>query len=132
MSASARAGRRTAVFFGAALCVVAGACGGDPSHQEERRVEAPSAGGKAIYDTRCSPCHGMDGAGDGPAAAAITPKPRNFRDPDFWKGRTKAQLHLVVKEGRPGTLMPPFEGVVSDAEIEDVVEYLHTFRPVAP
>jgi len=91
-----------------------------------------SVDGKAIYDTRCSPCHGMDGAGDGPAAAAITPKPRNFRDRDFWSGRTDTQLHAVVKEGRPGTLMPPFEGVVSDAEIDAVVAYLRTFRPAAP
>jgi mono/diheme cytochrome c family protein len=43
-----------------------------------------------------------------------------------------AQLHLAVKEGRPGTLMPPFEGVVSDAEIDDVVGYLQTFRPASP
>jgi mono/diheme cytochrome c family protein len=116
-----------------ALCALAYACGGDPGQQPEQRTQAaPAADGKAIYDTRCSPCHGMDGAGDGPAAAAITPKPRNFRERDFWSGRTDTQLHAVVKDGRPGTLMPPFEGVVSDAEIDAVVAYLRTFRPVAP
>ena len=114
------------------LCALAYACGGDAAQHAEQRAQAPAADGKAIYDTRCSPCHGMDGAGDGPAAAAITPKPRNFRDPDFWKARTDTQLHVVVKEGRPGTLMPPFEGVVSDAEIDAVVAYLRTFRPAAP
>ena len=127
MTASARVG-----VFGAALCVLVGACGGDAGRPEARRAEASPASGKGIYVTRCAPCHGMDGAGDGPAAAAITPKPRNFRDADFWKTRTVAQLHLAVKEGRPGTLMPPFEGVVSDAEIDDVVGYLQTFRPASP
>jgi mono/diheme cytochrome c family protein len=125
-------GRLTAGFLGVALCVLVGACGSDAGHHEERRAEASPARGKAIFDTRCAPCHGMDGAGDGPAAAAITPKPRNFRDADFWKARTVAQLRLAVKEGRPGTLMPPFEGVLSDPEMDHVVAYLQTFRPASP
>jgi mono/diheme cytochrome c family protein len=84
--------------------------------------------GQSVYDLRCAPCHGTNGGGDGPAAVAITPKPRNFRDPAFWNGRTAEQLSLVVKHGKPGTLMPPFEGVLSDAEIADVVAYLKHFR----
>src|SRR5262245_46556185 len=87
--------------------------------------------GKTVYETRCSPCHGPEGAGDGPAAAALTPKPRNFRDPAFWSGRTVAQLRLAVRDGRPGTLMAPFAGVLSDAEIDDVIAYVQSFRPAA-
>lgn len=85
--------------------------------------------GRTVYETRCAPCHGSDGGGDGPAAAAITPRPRNFRDPAFWTGRTPQQLKLVVAEGRPGTLMAPFKDALSAAEIDDVVTYLQSFRP---
>ena len=90
-------------------------------------AEAPK--GKAIYDVRCVACHGPTGGGDGPAAAALDPRPRNFRDVEFWKSHTPEQLRDVVKHGKPGTLMAPFEGVLSDAEIDDVVRYLATFRP---
>jgi high-affinity iron transporter len=85
--------------------------------------------GRTIYATRCSPCHGMDGRGDGPGAAALDPKPRNFRDPEFWKTRTPAQIREVVLKGKPGTLMAPFEGALSDEEIDAVIHYLETFRP---
>ena len=88
-----------------------------------------AAKGKAVFDLRCAPCHGAAGGGDGPAAVAITPPPRNFRDPGFWNGRTSEQLRLTVKEGKPGTMMAPFGGVLSDAEIDDVVTYVGSFRP---
>ena len=91
---------------------------------------ADVAQGQVVYETRCAPCHGIGGGGDGPAAAAIEPKPRNFRDPAFWNGRTREQLRLAVEQGEPGTLMAPFEGTLSPAEIDDVVAYLKTFRPV--
>ena len=85
--------------------------------------------GKAVYEIRCAPCHGSGGTGDGPAAAALVPKPRNFRDPVFWRGRSRASLKLTVEQGRPGTMMSPFKGVLSDAEIDDVVRYVESFRP---
>ena len=90
---------------------------------------ADVAAGKAVYEIRCAPCHGSDGHGDGPAAAAIEPKPRNFRDPAFWNGRTRSSLRLTVEQGRPGTMMSPFKGVLTDAEIDGVVRYVESFRP---
>ena len=91
---------------------------------------APAADdGKVVYEIRCAPCHGSAGTGDGPAAAALEPKPRNFRDPGFWRGRSRTSLKLTVEQGRPGTMMSPFKGVLSDAEIDDVVSYVESFRP---
>ena len=121
--------RAAAVIFLGALA----ACGGD-RQAADHPAAAPAdarARGENIYAVRCAPCHGVDGGGDGPAAAGITPKPRNFRDPDFWRGRTAEQLRLVVRQGKPGTLMPPFEGVLSAAEVDDVVGYVQGFRPAS-
>jgi mono/diheme cytochrome c family protein len=85
--------------------------------------------GERVYLERCSACHGEHGDGNGPAAAALDPRPQNFRDAAFWKSRTMAQLKQVVLQGKPGTLMAPFEGVLSDEEIDAVVAYLAQFRP---
>ena len=74
--------------------------------------------GERVYLERCSACHGEQGDGNGPAAAALDPRPQNFRDAAFWKNRTTAQLKQVVRRGKPGTLMAPFEGVLSDEEID--------------
>ena len=45
---------------------------------------APAAAGEAeakdVFKTRCVPCHGESGKGNGPGAAALNPKPRNYTD----------------------------------------------------
>jgi len=113
------------------LLVVVG-CGGSKT-EEQHAAPAPDAiRGQVAYETRCAPCHGTEGRGDGPAAAGIDPHPRNFRDPDFWRGRTTEQLRLVVRQGKPGTLMPPFDGALDPGQIDDVVAFIQHFRPAAP
>jgi mono/diheme cytochrome c family protein len=87
--------------------------------------------GARIYGERCSACHGTDGAGDGPAAAALDPKPRNFRDRHFWRARPRTQVRLVVEHGRPGTMMAGFKGVLTPEEIDAVVSYVMDFEAAA-
>jgi mono/diheme cytochrome c family protein len=88
--------------------------------------------GTKLYAERCSGCHGDDGKGDGPAAAALVPKPRNFRDAAFWQDRKAEDLKAVVHKGKVGTMMPPFAGVLTDAEIDAVVAHVQTFAPARP
>jgi mono/diheme cytochrome c family protein len=116
----ARAGRRAVIVL--ALAAVGAGPGAGA---------ADSASGRAVYQDRCSPCHGANGGGDGPAADALVPRPRNFRDPAFWKGRTREQNVEVVTNGKPGTMMAPFASVLTPAEIDHVVDFLETFRPPA-
>ncbi len=94
------------------------------------RAADPPAGAR-IYAERCSGCHGDAGGGDGPAAAALLPKPRNFHDAAFWQSRTVDQVRTVVRKGKPGTMMPGFEGVLTEAEIGAVVDFVRRFDPAA-
>ena len=85
--------------------------------------------GERVYAERCSGCHGDDGKGDGPAAAALVPRPRNFHDTAFWRERKPEELKTIIKRGKPGTMMPGFEGVLSDAEIDAALARVRRFAP---
>ncbi len=100
------------------------------------RASAPAqaADGQAIYAQRCEICHGAEGDGNGPAAANLDPKPRDFRR-GWYKIRsttsgqlpTDADLVRVISTGMPGTTMPAWKGVLTGEEIEAVAQYLKSF-----
>jgi mono/diheme cytochrome c family protein len=75
--------------------------------KKEEKVEettsaqaANSVNAVELYAT-CSACHGDTGEGNGAAAAALNPKPRNFKSPEAeWKnGKTVAGITKTLKEG---------------------------------
>jgi mono/diheme cytochrome c family protein len=83
--------------------------------------------GKTIYENKCQMCHGANGKGDGPAAAAFNPKPQNFTDPKFWEKKDVDNLITNTIEQGHG-LMPAV--TLQPGEIKDVIDYIsHTFKP---
>lgn len=66
------------------------------------------AKGKAAYAINCATCHGDKGAGDGVAASALNPKPRNFIKDKFKNGDAPAKIFDTITKGLPGTTMAPF------------------------
>jgi len=87
--------------------------------------------GEAIYRERCAFCHGDNGDGNGPAARYLSPRPRDFTSSQFkFRATASGELPLredvikIVREGVRGTAMPRWEDVLSQAEIEAVVDYV--------
>ena len=76
---------------------------------------APSAAAVAqadqIFATRCTPCHGASGHGDGAAAAALNPKPRNYSDKAWQASITDEKIAKTIVVGGAAVglsaLMPP-------------------------
>jgi len=112
-------------FLSAAL--IAGAAQADP------------AAGKAVFvKTNCNSCHGMEGMGDGPVAAALDPKPRNYTVGDFkfdankdGKVGTDADLTLVIKNGAAaygGSAMMMPNPTLTDADIALLVQYIRSLK----
>lgn len=65
---------------------------------------APAAGAaadeaKQIFSTRCVPCHGAAGAGDGPGSAALTPKPANFSSAEWQAKVTDEHIEKIIAYG---------------------------------
>ncbi len=87
---------------------------------------AEYARGKSLYENKCLMCHGADGKGNGPAAAAFNPKPANFTDPKFWQRKDIDKFITDTVETGHG-LMPAFN--LKPGEIKAVIDYLsHTFK----
>jgi mono/diheme cytochrome c family protein len=59
----------------------------------------PEAQAKEIFATRCTPCHGAEGRGDGAASASLNPKPRNFHDPAWQQSVQDDYLIQIIKMG---------------------------------
>jgi mono/diheme cytochrome c family protein len=77
--------------------------------------------GKKLYEEKCMICHGQNGKGDGPAALALNPKPKDFDRPEFWNQKDLDQIITnQVKNGKGS--MPAFS--LSDKEIKDIIEYM--------
>lgn len=87
---------------------------------------------KGAYATVCTTCHGPAGAGDGPGAAALIPKPANFGDAAFWSARTDAELIKVIREGGVSVgkspLMPAWGALYDEAKAKALLDYIKTFR----
>lgn len=99
-----------------ALLLLAIACGGKKSDGEPA---APTTGPAApspapatpppsgdatakateVFSTRCTPCHGASGKGDGVASKGLTPPPRDFSDPGWQASVTDEHLEKIIKFG---------------------------------
>ncbi len=86
------------------------------------------AKGKELFTKHCGGCHGPGGKGDGPAAAAINPKPSDLTNKASMAGLKDQYLFDLIKKGGAAVgkspLIPPFESKLKDGEIRDVIAYV--------
>jgi mono/diheme cytochrome c family protein len=64
--------------------------------------------GKGFYAAYCSPCHGGNFDGKGPAARGFNPPPANFADPTTIAMLQESYLFWRIKKGGVGL---PIEGM---------------------
>lgn len=93
-----------------------GGTGGGAAPSPQAQQEA-----KTLFASRCGVCHGERGAGDGPGAAALNPKPRNFQDKGWQGSITDSQIEDIIKKGGgavgKSAAMPPNPDLADKAEV---------------
>jgi mono/diheme cytochrome c family protein len=92
-------------------------------------VGDPIAAGKQIFMQICTPCHGPEGRGDGPASVALDPKPRNLTDPAYMAPLNDRYLFELISRGGiavgKSAQMPAQSGLAAQ-DISNVVSYVRT------
>ena len=91
---------------------------------KKKKTEESIENGKNIYEANCSACHGVNGEGDGPGAAALNPKPRNYKKDGFKYGSSLEEVKRTINEGLEGTAMPNWSEVLTDEQITQVAQYV--------
>ena len=151
-SSSLKAGRLLTAAFGVVL--IAGSTGGfafadealPEGFKKGELAPEPAAemieAGKRVYFTKCVWCHGVDGAGDGPSADRLWPRPRNFNQGTFKIRRTASgelplfdakkptpgqnDLFETLTHGLPGSAMPSWEGILTEEQRLQVLSFVTT------
>jgi cytochrome c oxidase cbb3-type subunit 2 len=100
--------------------------------EDQRRELHLYLKGRYLFQKQCSTCHGMTGRGDGPWAAGLKDKPRNFRVGVF-KFRTtpfgmlpaEDDLRRTIRSGISGTAMPFFKDL-SEEDVSSLIVFIRS------
>jgi mono/diheme cytochrome c family protein len=101
----------------------------NPAAADAASIEA----GRVTFAKFCRACHGPEGKGDGPAAAAMKDvKPSNLADAKWEHGSTDGEIFNTIHAGvGPKFAMAAFQGRIPDPQIWNVVNYVKTLSKTA-
>ena len=84
--------------------------------------------GKTFYRQSCGHCHGVNGKGDGEMGGYLHPPPANLAS-EKTQSKSDAELKDVLMNGRSGTAMVGFEGMMNEDQWNDLLAYLRSLKP---
>ncbi len=79
--------------------------------------------GADIYKTKCSACHGKNGAGDSMLGKNLKLRPLGSDDV---QKRSDEELFTIISKGK--NRMPPFDRKLSKDQIRDLVKYIRSLK----
>ena len=82
--------------------------------------------GADVFQANCELCHGPQGHGDGVAGQSLEPKPQNLADLQAIVGDD--YLFWRIHDGKPGTAMVAWKGILTDEQIWQAVAFLRTLK----
>ena len=79
--------------------------------------------GADVYKTKCSACHGKNGAGDSMLGKNLKLRPLAS---DEVQERSDDELFVIISKGK--NRMPPFDRKLSKDQIRDLVKYIRLLK----
>jgi cytochrome c oxidase cbb3-type subunit III len=83
------------------------------------------------YSSLCASCHGATGQGNGPAATALNPKPKDFADCKTMAKTTDETLFKAIHGGGQtvglSPMMPAWGASLTEQQIHDLVRHIRGF-----
>lgn len=125
------AARDVAAISGLLVALTLGACSksepAPPASPTPPPAPAPAAApvtltAAEVFKGRCATCHGESGKGDGPAAVALNPKPRDYSDAEWQKATTDELIKKAIVEGGPAVGKSPL--MVANPDLAGQTEVL--------
>jgi cytochrome c oxidase cbb3-type subunit 3 len=81
-----------------------------------------------LYDTYCAQCHGVQRNGKGINTVGLSVQPRDHSDTVAMSSLPREQIVKAITDGgasvNKSALMPPWSGVLTKGQIEDMADYL--------
>ena len=97
----------------------------------EKATVAQSTDARELFAARCGVCHGASGKGDGPGAAALVPKPRDYTNKEWQASVTDEQLKKVIVSGGAAVgkspAMPASPDLDGKPELDALVAIVRSF-----
>lgn len=90
-------------------------------------VQGDPARGAQIYAEQCAACHGEAGGGLDEAPAAPDGAP-SLNNPVFLDTASDGFIRYSIAEGRPGTPMNGYAGILTEQEIDDLVALIRSWQ----
>ncbi len=85
-----------------------------------------------LFKMRCTPCHGEGGKGNGPGAAALNPKPRDYTDATWQAKVTDEDIKKTILYGGAAVgkspAMPPNPDLDGKPELDGLVKVVREFK----
>jgi high-affinity iron transporter len=88
-----------------------------------RHQTVDAAHGEGLYGQSCAGCHGMNGRGDGALARELSKLPPAIGTFAWQVQRSDSEMAIVIRQGVPGSPMPPIRHL-TEAEEREIVAYL--------
>ena len=86
----------------------------------------------SLFKTRCAPCHGESGKGNGPGAAALNPKPRDYTDVAWQQKVNDEEIKKTILYGGAAVgkspAMPANPDLEGKPELDGLVKVVREFK----